>query len=134
MNDYKAFEMDKVIAFDFDGTVSSYRSGWTGIGDLPDPPVNGIRELFQKLKKAGMVIVIYSCRARELAGYKAIVAWLTKWKLIEFVESVTYSKPIARCYVDDRAIQFKGDPQEIFWEIMNFRSWTEDGDEERNAL
>lgn len=134
MSDYKAFEMDKVVAFDFDGTVSTYKSGWKGIADIPDPPVDGIRELFLKLRTAGIVIVIYSCRARELAGYKAIVSWLTRWKLIEFVESVTYTKPIARCYVDDRAIRFCGDPQKMFWEIMNFRSWMEVGDEGTDVI
>ena len=134
MDDYDDFSMKNVVAFDFDGTVSSYKSGWTGIGDIQDSPVNGMHELFQKLRNAGMVIVIYSCRAKELAGYKAIVSWLTKWKLIEFVDRVTYYKPIARCYVDDRAIRFRGDPQEMFWKIMNFRSWVEEGNGERNAL
>lgn len=129
MDEYDDFSMRKVVAFDFDGTVNSYSSGWTGTGDLPDPPVAGIRELFVKLRKAGMVIVIYSCRAGKLAGYKAIISWLTKWKLIEHVERVVYSKPVARCYVDDRAIRFSGDPQAMFWEIMNFRSWTEGNDE-----
>ena len=129
MDDYDYLSMEKVVAFDFDGTISSYKSGWTGIGDLPDPPVPGIRELFQKLRNAGMTIVIYSCRARDLAGYRAIVTWLTKWKLVEFVESVVYTKPVARCYVDDRALQFTGDTQELFWKIMNFRPWTEVGDE-----
>lgn len=125
------FGMEKVVAFDFDGTVTSYASGWTGAESIPDRPLEGIRELFEKLRSAGMVIVIYSCRARTLPGYRAIIAWLTRWHLIEFVESVVYTKPVARCYVDDRAISFRGDVQELFWRIMNFRSWTEEGSDER---
>ena len=112
----------------------SYSSGWTGIGDLPDPPVKGIDELFRKLRNAGMVIVIYSCRAYELAGYKAIISWLTRWKLIGYVERVVYTKPIAFCYVDDRALQFRGDSQEMFWKIMNFRSWTEEAGDEGSKV
>ena len=126
---YMKDDMEKVVAFDFDGTVSSYASGWTGVADIPDPPIAGIGDLFQKLRAAGMVIVIHSCRALDIAGYKAIISWLTKWELIEYVDSVTASKPIARCYVDDRAIQFRGDAQEMFWKIMNFRSWQEERDE-----
>ena len=135
MDGYDGFGMEKVIAFDFDGTVSSFASGWKGSGNIPDPPVPGIRELFQKLRNAGMTIVIFSCRAAKIEGYRAIVSWLTRWKLIEYVESVVYTKPVARCYVDDRALQFRGDPQDMFWKIMNFRSWTEGGDddEERDA-
>lgn len=131
---YDDFSMRNVVAFDFDGTVNSYSSGWTGIGDLPDPPVKGIDELFRKLRNAGMVIVIYSCRAHELAGYKAIISWLTRWKLIGYVERVVYTKPIAFCYVDDRALQFRGDPQEMFWKIMNFRSWTEEAGDEGSKV
>ena len=131
MSGRREIDADKVVAFGFDGTISSFVSGWTDAGSIPDPPVNGMRELFQKLRNAGMVIVIYSCRARELAGYKAIVTWLTKWKLIEFVEEVVYAKPAARCYVDNRAIRFRGDPQEMFWEIMNFRPWTEEERDEK---
>lgn len=30
-----------VVAVDFDGVINSYRSGFTGLADLPDPPEIG---------------------------------------------------------------------------------------------
>ena len=125
MNGYDGFGMEKVIAFDFDGTVSSFASGWKGSGNIPDPPVPGIRELFQKLRNAGMTIVIFSCRAAKIEGYRAIVSWLTRWKLIEYVESVVYTKPVARCYVDDRAIRFDGKTEGLTEKIISFKAWWE---------
>ena len=133
-SDYKDYEMEHVVVFDFDGTLTTYKSGWEGAGVISDPPVKGMRELFRKLKTAGMTIKIFSCRAATLEGFRAIVTWLTKERLIEYVESVVDTKPVARCYVDDRAISFTGDVQELFWKIMNFKSWTEEaGYEEKDA-
>ena len=50
MSGRREIDADKVVAFGFDGTISSFVSGWTDAGSIPDPPVNGMRELFQKLR------------------------------------------------------------------------------------
>ena len=122
---YKEHEMKQVVAFDFDGVIHSYRSGWQGVGVITDKPVPGIRDVLRGLRSEGYEIVIYTCRAREFEGYKAVVKWLTANKMIEFVSEITQTKPIAKCYVDDRSIRFDGTVQNLIAEIKNFSSWTE---------
>ena len=80
-------------------------AGLIVIEDVPNP---GIPELFRKLKDAGYSIVIHTCRALTPDGRRAVVHWLTANHMIELIDNVTALKPIARCYVDDRAIHFEG--------------------------
>lgn len=104
--DYKA--MDEVVAFDFDGVVHRNGKPWKGVAVIEDVPNPGIPELFRKLKAAGYQVVIHTCRALTPEGRRAVVHWLTANHMIELIDNVTAVKPIARCYVDDRAIRFEG--------------------------
>ena len=38
------------VCFDFDGVIHSYTSGWKGDDVIPDPPVEGIKEVIDKLR------------------------------------------------------------------------------------
>lgn len=107
-SDYDYEAMDKVVAFDFDGVVHRNGRGWKGVAIIEDVPNPGIPELFRKLKDAGYSIVIHTCRALTPDGRRAVVHWLTANHMIELIDNVTALKPIARCYVDDRAIHFEG--------------------------
>ena len=71
-------------------------------------PVAFRKEMLRKLKDAGYSIVIHTCRALTPDGRRAVVHWLTAHHMIELIDNVTALKPIARCYVDDRAIRFEG--------------------------
>lgn len=125
-NDYQGDLMEKVIAFDFDGVVNSYKKGWQGTVTIEDEPVEGIETVFKKLKNAGFDIVIFSCRALSKEGKGAIIYWLIRHSLINYVTKVTAEKPIAKCYVDDRAIAFNGDTKDLVAQIMNFKSYLGD--------
>ena len=58
-------------------------------------------------------LVIYSCKAnpeRPLidgkTGTELIWEWLDKYNLKQYIEDVTYSKPNAKYYIDDKGIRF----------------------------
>ncbi len=117
--------MKKRIVFDFDGVIHSYISGWQGIDNMPDPPVNGIDQLLDKLARMGWLIYIVSSRCETDEGYIAVREYLNKYN-IPF-SYITNVKPPASVYVDDRGLTFKGDTSDNFLnEILNFKTWQEE--------
>ena len=117
------------VVFDFDGVIHSYKSGWKGIDIIPDPPVKGIKELIDELRKE-FNIVIVSTRCSTNEGILAVNKYLRKYDIN--VDKVQMDKPPAICYVDDRAIKF--DPKNIsilFDEIKGFKNWIEREKEEQ---
>lgn len=64
------------VSFDFDGVIHSYRSGWKGAAVIPDPPVEGIKEVIEQLISDGLCVVICSSRAESFEGQTAIAEWL----------------------------------------------------------
>ena len=103
---------------DFDGVVHSYSSGWCGEEVIPDPPVHGTKEAIARLRKTYKVVV-HSTRCRTEEGRKAIAAWLKKHSIE--VDEVCEHKPPAMVYVDDRAVRFRGDWDEVIVAIGEFR-------------
>lgn len=115
----------KIACFDFDGVFNSYKSGWTGDEDIPDPPVDlyAMKRELKKLMGSGYQITIYSTRANTERGRAAIRDWLTKYDLIMYVDVITGAKPAAVVYVDDRGITFTGNWNGLADKIINFKSW-----------
>jgi hypothetical protein len=109
------------IGLDFDGVVHSYTSGWQGYEVVADPPVEGVREAIEEMRKTHNVI-IYSCRASDPDGLEAIKRYLTEHGIE--VDGITDRKPVAEFIVDDRAVRFNGDWQEVLWEFrVGFVPW-----------
>ena len=102
----------KVIAFDFDGTLTEY-DGWKD-GVIGDPLLEGIGKLITK-KELGAYIIIFTTRLNErLWGVERaaleknrIVEWLACHNLSDCVDLIVGDKPLANEYHDDRAIPFK---------------------------
>ena len=79
-----------IICVDFDGVIHSYKSGWKGVANIPDPPVKGaIKWLEDHLqcpdslcamapKYRGPVVQIYSSRSKSWRGRRAMKKWLVK--------------------------------------------------------
>lgn len=109
----------KIVAFDFDGVIHSYTSGWKGVDVVPDPPVEGIREVLKELSE-DYEIVIHSTRAVSAYGKDAIYDYLEKHGMMEYITRVCSYKPPAICYVDDRAICFDGDAKTLVGKIKDF--------------
>lgn len=108
------------VVFDFDGVIHSYKRGWQGIDVIPDPPVEGIREAISKLRKQYRLVVI-SSRCREKKGLQATHDWLKEHHII--VDDVTFQKVPAIVYVDDRALTFNGNANELLDQIKHFKPW-----------
>ena len=108
------------IIFDFDGVINSYKSGWKGPNVIPDPPVPGIKEAIEKIRKEYRVVVV-SSRCYHKGGIGAIKNYLDKYGIV--VDDVTGEKPPAVCTIDDRAITFNGKPEQLLDKIKSFRPW-----------
>ncbi|HBE66849.1 MAG TPA: hypothetical protein DDW52_01740 [Planctomycetaceae bacterium] len=110
--------MRRTICLDFDGVLNSYRSGWCGIDNIPDPPIHGTDRAVQRLRKDYRVVV-NSARCATPEGREAIRQWLARHNIE--VDEVCEHKPPATVYVDDRAIRFEGDWFEALQKISDFR-------------
>ena len=114
--------MKYTVVLDFDGVIHSYSSGWRGKTCIPDPPVPGIREEIDKIRKFYDVVVV-STRCDTQEGMDAVKTYL-KQNAIE-VDAVMKEKPPAIAYVDDRAICFDGKANGLLDKIASFKPWTE---------
>lgn len=116
----------KTVVFDFDGVIHSYKSGWQGAAEIPDPPVPGIKEAIEDIRGIGYEVVVVSTRCAVAEGKHAVSKWLFD-NGIE-VDRVLSKKPAAVCYIDDRAIRFDGHPENLLHQILWFKAWWEEGE------
>lgn len=115
----------KTVAFDFDGVIHSYTSGWLGATEIPDPPVPGIRESIQEIRAAGYDVVVFSTRCAAPGGLQAVHGWLMRHDIV--VDRVTARKPPAIAYIDDRAICFDGNSDQLLEKVKAFKPWYKKG-------
>ena len=115
--------MKKTAVFDFDGVIHSYTSGWKGRTIIPDEPVPGIEKALKEVHEAGYEVVVVSTRCSENDGVYAIVDYLERHDMMQYVDKVLKEKPPALVYVDDRAICFDGDTDGLLDKIVNFQPW-----------
>ena len=114
------FHSKPTVVFDFDGVVHSYKSGWCGPKNIPDEPVEGIREAIADIREHYRVVIV-STRCDYEGGVAAIWDWLYEHNII--VDDVRKEKPPAIVYIDDRAICFNGKPHTLLDQIKTFEPW-----------
>jgi hypothetical protein len=128
-----------ILCLDFDGVCHSYTSGWQGVDNIPDPPVEGLFKFLYKAKD-DFVIHIYSTRNKEGIGISAMKEWFSKYftefmfaKYPELEDEFEYfmcpkwlyfptDKQSAFVTLDDRAVTFTGEWPGVS-SLLNFKPW-----------
>lgn len=126
-----------ILCVDFDGVIHSYTSPWMDVMTISDPPVPGALRWLWKATE-WFDVQIYSSRSKDLGGIIAMWRWMTGWSIDEFGQDhpmscakmadypITFAgeKPAAFLTIDDRALTFEGDWNEIdAADLLNFKPW-----------
>ena len=105
-------EISSTIAVDFDGVIHRNSKGYHD-GTIYDLPVKGTEESLKILSEK-YTLIIYTCKAnpeRPLTngktGTELIWDWLDKHNLKQYISDITYKKPRAAAYIEDKAIRFE---------------------------
>jgi|19_taG_2_1085344.scaffolds.fasta_scaffold11739_2 hypothetical protein len=100
-----------VLVIDFDNVIHNMTMGYHN-GTIYGRPIKGTEGALKKLAEK-YKLVVYTCKAnpnRPLVngktGTELICAWLEKNNLSKYIDSVTFGKPNAVAYIDDKALEF----------------------------
>tara|TARA_B100000287_G_scaffold380388_1_gene384073 strand:+ start:200 stop:580 length:381 start_codon:yes stop_codon:yes gene_type:complete len=99
------------LAIDFDGVIHDHNLGFHD-GTCYGEPIKGAIDAIKLLSKK-YIIIIFTCKAnpdRPLiegkTGTELVWGWLKKHNIDKYIKDVTYNKPNALFYIDDKAISF----------------------------
>ena len=104
----------RTVCVDWNGVLDTY-GGFRGEEHF-DPPREGAGEFLARLKAMGFRVVILSTRSPA-----QVWDWLRRHGLDGHVDDVTDRKVPAVAYVDDRAVPFRGDYEEVLTTLRRFR-------------
>ena len=128
-----------ILCVDFDGVVHSYTSPWVDEETIPDPPVPGaLRWLWRATEWFN--VQIYSSRSKSEVGRMAMRGWMAVESVKEFGPDhpmcgdqdpdvpypieFAHEKPAAFLTIDDRAITFEGDWNDLDpADLLSFKPW-----------
>ena len=112
------------LAIDFDGVVHTFDKGWhdgTCYGDPIDGSLDAIKILSEKYN-----IIIFSAKVRPdrplvngKTGKELVDEWLIKYGVRDYVVDITHEKPRAEYYIDDKAIAFTNNWNDILMKLGN---------------
>lgn len=86
-----------ILCLDFDGVIHSYKSGWKGAANIPDPPVEGALE-FIVTALDHFTVAIHSSRSHQWGGRRAMKRWLKRHLKAVGMKAGGYEGP-GRCRV-----------------------------------
>lgn len=111
------------IGVDFDGVVHTFDKGWHD-GTCYGAPIEGALSAIKALSEKFNVI-IFSAKVRPdrplvdgKTGYELVDEWLQKHGVRDYVSEITYEKPRAKFYIDDKAIEFKDNWKQILKRVL----------------
>jgi histidinol phosphatase-like enzyme len=103
----------KTIAIDFDGVIHNHFLGYHD-GTIYGEAISDSIESIKTLYGMGYEIVIYSCKChperplvKEKSGKQLIWEWLKENKIDKFIKEVSWGKPHALIYIDDKGYRFE---------------------------
>jgi phosphoheptose isomerase len=106
------------LAIDFDGVVHTFDKGWHD-GTCYGDPIEGSLEAIKKLSEK-YNIIIFTAKVRPdrplvngKTGYELVEEWLENNNVRQYVDEITYEKPRAEYYIDDKGIKFNNNWNEI---------------------
>ena len=106
------------IAIDFDGVIHTFNKGWHD-GTCYGKPIKGSLDAIKKISKK-FKIIIFSSKVRPdrplvngKTGYELVSEWLKKNKFSEYISEITHEKPRANYYIDDKAVLFSNNWNEV---------------------
>lgn len=103
----------KTIMIDLDGVLDNYST--YDKDSIPEIKIGAV-DFIERLDKTGKYeLILFTTRSAKLA-----TEWLIKNKIDKYFKDVTNVKYPAYIYLDDRAIQFRGDYETTFDEIEKF--------------
>ncbi|REJ38272.1 MAG: hypothetical protein DIU84_00800 [Bacillota bacterium] len=105
---------NRTVCVDWNGVLDTY-AGFRGEEHF-DPPRPGAGRFLERLKAMGFCVVVLSTRRPD-----QVWDWLRRHGLDAHVDDVTDRKVPAVAYVDDRAIPFRGDYDEVLSALRHFR-------------
>jgi len=119
----------KIIAVDFDGVISKYDT-FKGIGVF-GKPVEGVQWALRMFREMGAIVTVYSCRRESSLIQEYMDEHKIPWDFINHSPlnhklKLNPKKLGADIYIDDRAVQFRGEWQKTYQEVVNFRRWGKD--------
>ena len=104
---------EKVVAIDFDGVIHDNYKGFAD-GTIYGMPIEDSIESLRQIHKMGYIIKIYTCKSHpsrplinNKTGTELVWEWLKDHKLEDIVTQVTWGKPHALVYIDDKAYRFE---------------------------
>lgn len=116
-----------ILCLDFDGVIHQYTTPWTSSTVISDDIVDGFIEWANDAKEY-FKLVIYSSRSKDATAIEAMKNWIvTQYKKSNFqIPDFIFAseKPPAFLTIDDRAIQFNGEWNNLCpKELLNFKPW-----------
>ena len=116
-NSKQSLENNNQLAIDFDGVIHKNSKGFFD-GTVYDEPINGVKDALEQLSKK-YKIVIFTCKVKPdrplingKTGVELMWEWLDKYNLKNYIDDISYEKPNAKYYIDDKAILF------LNWEMV----------------
>jgi hypothetical protein len=102
------------VLIDFDGPIHKYSKGF-GNGEIYDEPTEGAKEFIDSIKE-DYEIVIFTARGSSgdlgTITKTDIAYWLTDFGI--HFDDISSEKSPAVAYIDDKAIEFKGDWDDVW--------------------